>query len=87
MSALISSITHLRNPSIGQQLADSLVRNTISGNRGGSSGGGSSDILNSFRYGGLFNEKNGHDANKPKVTVSGAGPGGMFSQFTFTKLL
>lgn len=65
----------------GQQLADSLVRNALSGNRGGSTGGGSggggSDFINSLRYGGLFNEKNGHDADKPKVTVSGAGPGGM----------
>lgn len=57
-----------------------MVRNAISGNRGG----GASDIFNSInnrRYGGLFNENTGNgvsDNNKPKVTVSGAGPGGMF---------
>lgn len=62
------------------------MRNALSGNRGGSSGGsGNSDIFNSLRYGGLFNEKTGHDANaandgnKPRVTVSGAGPGGTFT--------
>lgn len=68
----------------GRQVTDSLVRNALNGNRGGSSsfggssGGGGSDILNSLRYGGLFNENNGHGQgqNKPKVTVSGAGPGG-----------
>lgn len=62
------------------------MRSALSGNRGGgggSSGGG--DLFNSLRYGGLFNENNGHGAsnannvNKPKVTVSGAGPGGMFT--------
>lgn len=64
------------------------MRNALSGNRGGSGGGtfaggssggagGGSDFFNSLRYGGLFNEKNGHDADKPKVTVSGAGPGGV----------
>lgn len=60
-------------------MADSLVRNALSGNRGGdgnSGGGGGSDFISSLRYGGLFNENNGHNANKPKVTVSGAGPGG-----------
>lgn len=70
----------------GQQLADSLVRNALSGggNRGGNSGGsggGGSDFINSLRYGGLFTENNGHDASKPKVTVSGAGPGGKFTQY------
>lgn len=61
-------------------ITNSLVRNAISGNRGG----GASDIFNSInnrRYGGLFNENTGNgvsDNNKPKVTVSGAGPGGMF---------
>lgn len=62
------------------------MRNALSGNRGGGSGGygggsgggGASDFFNSLRYGGLFNEKNGHDADKPRVTVSGAGPGGLF---------
>lgn len=78
--------------SAGQQLADSLVRNALSGNRGGGSGGGSGGqggyagsggggdgILNSLRYGGLFNENTGHSASgdKPRVTVSGAGPGGI----------
>lgn len=64
------------------------MRNALNGNRGGGSSGfgggsGNSDFFNSLRYGGLFNEKNGHDANaanngnKPRVTVSGAGPGGM----------
>lgn len=54
------------------------MRNAIAGNRGGAS-----DIfstINNRRYGGLFNENTGHgagDSNKPKVTVSGAGPGGM----------
>lgn len=66
----------------GRQVTDSLIRNALSGNRGGSSssggGGGGSDIFNSLRYGGLFNENNGHGENKPKVTVSGAGPGGMY---------
>lgn len=67
--------------STGQQLANSLVQNAISGNRGGNNGGnsGGSGLINSLRYGGLFNENNGHSAsndNKPKVTVSGAGPGG-----------
>lgn len=60
------------------------MRNALSGNRGGSSGsgsgGGGSDLINSFRYGGLFNEKNGHDASKPTVTVAGSGPGGMLFQ-------
>lgn len=67
--------------STGQQLANSIIQNAISGNRGtnteGNSGG--SGLINSLRYGGLFNENNGHSAsndNKPKVTVSGAGPGG-----------
>lgn len=81
----------------GQQLSDSLVRNALSGNRGGSSspGGGYSGssgnsgdggFLNALRYGGLFSENNGHGAsadragNKPRVTVSGAGPGGMISK-------
>lgn len=81
---LIHSLFHTLS---GQQIADSLVRNALSGNRGGGgsggsggggSGGGASDFFNSLRYGGLFNENNGHNANKPKVTVSGAGPGGMF---------
>lgn len=65
----------------GQQLANSVIQNAISGNRGGSSGGsngGGSGLINSLRYGGLFNENTGHanNDNKPKVTVSGAGPGG-----------
>lgn len=72
----------------GRQVTDSLVRNALNGNRGGSSSfgdsnsgsGGGSGFLNSLRYGGLFNENNGHGQgqgqNKPKVTVSGAGPGG-----------
>lgn len=72
----------------GQQLADSLVRNALSGNRGGNSGGGGGGggggdgFLSSLRYGGLFNENSGQGAsadkagNKPRVTVSGAGPGG-----------
>lgn len=64
------------------------MRNALSGNRGGSSGGsggsgGGGDFFNSLRYGGLFNENNGHGAQpnaggKPKVTVTGAGPGGKF---------
>lgn len=70
----------------GQQLATSLIQNAISGNRGGSSGGGGggggSDLINTLRYGGLFNENTGHgtgaaaNGDKPKITVSGAGPGG-----------
>lgn len=66
-------------------MADSLIRNALSGNRGGSSGGsgggGSDGLFNSLRYGGLFNENTGHgmSGDKPKVTVSGAGPGGMSS--------
>ena len=83
----------------GQQLADSLVRNALSGgsgNRGGNSyggsggsggsGGGEGGFLNALRYGGLFNENTGHgasgDKDKPRVTVSGAGPGGMFQNMT-----
>lgn len=67
--------------STGQQVANSLIQNAISGNRGGNSGGnsGGSNLINSLRYGGLFNENTGHSTgndNKPKVTVSGAGPGG-----------
>lgn len=72
----------------GPQIADSLVRNALAGNRGGNSGGsggggGGSDFFNSLRYGGLFNENNGHGmsgkpGDKPKVTVTGAGPGGMY---------
>lgn len=75
----------------GSQIADSLIRNAISGggSRGGSSGGGGGgggNFINSLRYGGLFNENNGHgqnDPNKPKVTVPGAGPGGMFNTNVF----
>lgn len=56
------------------------MRNAIAGNRGGSSGG-ATDIFNSInnrRYGGLFNENTGHGTgDKPKVTVSGAGPAGL----------
>lgn len=75
----------------GQQLADSLVRNALSGNRGGSSGGqggssgggGGDGFLSSLRYGGLFNENTGHSASEAKQgdkpRVSGAGPGGVFS--------
>lgn len=68
--------------STGQQLVNSAIKNAISGNRGGDNNGsnnGGSGLINSLRYGGLFNENNGHSAtndNKPKVTVSGAGPGG-----------
>lgn len=59
------------------------MRNALSGNRGGAQSGGSggaSDLFNSLRYSGLFNENNGHGqpGDKPKVTVSGAGPGGEF---------
>lgn len=65
---------------LGQQLANSLIQQAISGNRNsGNGGGGGSDLINSLRYGGLFNENTGHGANKenkPRVTVSGAGPGG-----------
>lgn len=64
-------------------MADSLVKNALSGNRGGGQGGsgsGGGDFFNSLRYGGLFNENTGHGTagagDKPKVTVSGAGPGG-----------
>lgn len=78
----------------GQQLADSLVRNALSGNRGGNSGGGygggggggggGEGILSSLRNSGLFSENTGHGTagnsagDKPRVTVSGAGPGGIF---------
>lgn len=78
----------------GQQFANALVRNALSGNRGGTDGapaaggGGTSsgsDFINNLRYGNLFSEKNGQDANKPKVTVSGAGPGGKNSHISFTQ--
>lgn len=66
-------------------MADSLVRNALSGNRGGSGGGsggggGGEGFLSSLRSTGLFNENTGHGASgdKPRVTVSGAGPGGIF---------
>lgn len=83
----------------GRQVTDSLVRNALNGNRGGSSsfgdsgsgGGGGSGFLNSLRYGGLFNENNGHGQgqgqNKPKVTVSGAGPGGTLLLPVFVQIL
>lgn len=87
----------------GRQVTDSLVRNALNGNRGGSSSfgdsgsgsGGGSGFLNSLRYGGLFNENNGHGQgqgqgqgqNKPKVTVSGAGPGGTLLLPVFTQIL
>lgn len=55
--------------------------NGYSGGNGGNSNDGG--FLNALRYGGLFSENNGHGAssgnaagNKPRVTVSGAGPGG-----------
>lgn len=71
----------------GQQVANSLIQGALSGNRGQNDGG--SSILNSIqnrRYGGLFNENTGHAAgspssnNSPRVTVSGAGPGGYPTQ-------
>lgn len=66
------------------------MRNALSGNRGGNAGGpgssgggggGGDGFFNSLRYGGLFNENTGHGAkpgDKPRVTVSGAGPGGLY---------
>lgn len=73
----------------GQQLANTLVRQALSGNRDSGTGGnqangasGGGDFVNNLKYGGLFSERGGQDANnanKPRVTVSGAGPGGMIS--------
>lgn len=69
-----------------------MVRNALSGNRGGNAGGsgggggggGGEGFLSSLRSSGLFNENTGHGTSgdkagdKPRVTVSGAGPGGIF---------
>lgn len=68
---------------LGQQLANSLVKSALSGNRdsgtGGNPGSGNGDFVNSLKYGSVFSENSANNANKPKVTVSGAGPGGMIS--------
>lgn len=64
------------------------MRNALSGNRGGNSGGGGGGaggggegFLSSLRNTGLFSENTGQrtsGGDKPRVTVSGAGPGGIF---------
>lgn len=78
----LNIIQYSRTFYAGQQLTDSLVRNALSGNRGGNSGNSDGGILSSLRYSGLFNENTGHGASsnkqgdKSRVTVSGAGPGG-----------
>lgn len=68
-------------------MVDSLVRNALSGNRGGGTagtsgtdgGGGEGGFFTKLRQSGLFSEKNGNattNDNEPGVTVSGAGRGG-----------
>lgn len=82
-SGFLSSLSSL----FGQQIGNQLIQGALNNNRGQNDG--ASGFLNSIqnrRYGGLFNENTGHAAgspsssNSPKVTVSGAGPGGYPTQ-------